>query len=193
MKLTARIAGAAGISLIAVAALAHGGATGIVMERMDGMSAMAKVMKALAPMMQGTAAYDAATVRSGAAQIADHAGEAMTAKFPEDTSGGASEAKPEIWQDWEDFAGLARQLEVFAEGLEAAADNGVGGMPAQGNMMGNSTMMGGQGMMASGGMMGGQAPMMTAEQLGQMPADMAFAMVSQSCTACHSRFRAEDK
>ena len=50
----------------------------------------------------------------------------------------------------------------------------------------------GPGMMG-GGMMGGGAPMMSAEHIGQMPAGMAFAMVSQACTACHTRFRAEEK
>lgn len=198
MKPKATIAGAAGISLLAVAALAHGSATGIVKERMDGMVAMADVMKALAPMMQGTESYDADAVRAGAAKIADHAGEAMTSKFPEGTTGAPSEAKPEIWQDWEAFTGFAQQLEIFAEGLEQAADNGVGGMPAQGGMMDANTMMGGgmmgnQGMMGSGGMMGGGAPMMSAEHIGQMPAGMAFAMVSQACTGCHTRFRAEEK
>ena len=191
MKIKATIAGAAGVSLIAIAAFAHGGATGIVKERMDGMSAMAKVMKALAPMMQGTATYDAAAVKDGARQIAAHAGEAMTSKFPEGSDGMPSEAKPEIWQDWESFTGFAQQLEFFAEGLESAADNGVGGMPAQGGMMGSGAM--GAGMMGGQGMMGGGAPMMSAEHIGQMPADMAFAMVSQACTACHTRFRAEEK
>lgn len=148
---------------------------------MDGMTSMADVMKALAPMMQGTATYDADAVRAGAAKIAANAGEAMTSKFPEGTDGAPSEARPEIWHDWEVFTGFAQQLEIFAEGLERAAENGVGGMPAQGGMMGGQ------------GMMGGGAPMMSAEHIGEMPAGMAFAMVSQAFTACHTRFRAEEK
>ncbi|WP_068117886.1 c-type cytochrome [Tropicimonas marinistellae] len=197
MKLSAIAAGAAGISIFAIAALAHGGATGVVKERMDGMSAMADVMKALAPMMQGTVAYDADAVRAGAAKIAEHSGEALTSKFPEGTDGMPSEAKPEIWQDWDAFSGLAQQLEIFAKGLERAADNGVGGMPAQGGMMGGESIMGGgamgSGMLGGQGMMGGGAPMMSAEHIGQMPSGMAFAMVSQACTACHTKFRAEEK
>ncbi|WP_149866541.1 cytochrome c, partial [Tropicimonas marinistellae] len=70
MKLTRNLSVATGITLVAATAFAHSGAMGIVKERMDGMSAMAAVMKALAPMMQGTAPYDPDAIRKGAATIA---------------------------------------------------------------------------------------------------------------------------
>lgn len=192
--------GAALASVTAVAALAHGGATGIVKERMDGMGVMKEAVKLLTPMMQGQVGYDAETVRSQAAKIAAHAGEAMTKLFPENSNAKPSEAKDAIWQDWDSFTGMAEQLLVMADGLAAAADNGLmmsgtgsgGGMGSAG-MMGTDTA----GMMGTGGggMMGTGAGMMadtiTAAQLAEMPVDGVFAMMGQVCSACHTRFRAE--
>lgn len=199
MKLTILISGAAIASLFSVAAFAHGGATGIVKERMDGMGVMKDSMKVLTPLMQGKTEYDAEAVRREARKIQAHAGETLTKLFPEGSSGKPSEAKPDIWTDWDGFADLAAQLELFAGGLAAAADNGL--MMAdgkQGGMMDESTMMGSSGM-ASGSMMGGtmmgNANMMgaghSARDLAQMPADGVFLMMSQVCSACHTRFRSE--
>ncbi|MCA0871411.1 cytochrome c [Seohaeicola saemankumensis] len=179
----------------AVAALAHGGATGIVKNRMDAMSNMGKVIKAVSPMMQGTAAYNADSVKRAAAFFAQHSGEAMTRMFPEGSGGKPSEARETIWSDWETFAGLAAQLGVAAQGLAVAADNGLmgdaaGTMSSDSMMGGGSTMMGSGSGMMGGGMMGGR---MTVEQIGAMPADGAFAMVTQTCSACHTKFRLESK
>ncbi|KUJ85176.1 cytochrome C [Ruegeria marisrubri] len=192
--------GAAVASVIAAAALAHGGATGIVKERMDGMSAMKDSMKVLTPMMQGKVPYDAATVRREAEKIGRHAGESLTKLFPEGTAGKPSEAKPEIWQDWDTFSDLAEQLHTYAEGLALAADNGLmmagsgqgAGMMGGGSMMGSGMMTGGSAMMGSGmmgGMMMGGVP--GREELSEMPADGVFMMLSQACSACHTRFRSE--
>ncbi len=176
-----------GLFLVAATALAHAGATGIVKERMDGMSAMADVMKRLSPMMQGSAEYDVTAVRDGAAIIAAHSGEGLTSRFPAGTGGGHSEAREEIWTEWRDFEAFAIQMERLAEALGAAAETGVGGMSGAG------TMMGGQAATMGAGMMGGGQKRMTAEQLSDMPADAIFGMVSQTCSACHTRFRLEKK
>ena len=45
-------------SAVAAVALAHNGATGVVLERMNGMTAMRDTVAELAPMMQGTVPYD---------------------------------------------------------------------------------------------------------------------------------------
>ena len=193
-------AGAIGLAFVA-AAHAHGGATGIVKERMQAMEVMGDAVKTLAAMMSGETDYDAATVREKAVTIREHAGDAITRLFPEGSGGEPSEAKPGIWSDWEEFAALAMQLETYAEGLEQAAGNGLmhgGGAPGAGNMMGtgNGMMGSGSGMMGGGsGMMGGGmmgavgAP--NAEALAAMPADGVFAMMTQTCSACHTKFRAE--
>lgn len=184
-------------------AFAHGGASGIVKERMDAMDEMGDVMKSLTAIMRGEKDYDADAVREGAAVIQSHSGDALTKLFPEHSIEGPSEAKPEIWTDWEQFSELAKQLDVFAAGLGAAAENGLAhgkggaGMTGQSGMMGEDTMMGGNsmmsqgGMMGSGGMMGDAGHMADPEMLAQMPADGLFNMVAQTCSACHSKFRVE--
>lgn len=169
---------------------AHVGAKGIVKERMDAMLGMGKIVKSLSAMMRGDSEYDAKLVKEGAAIIKSHAGEAMTKQFPEDVKSEHSEARSEIWKNWEEFKDLASQLEVLAGALEKAADNGLmknaqhgtGMMGSKsGSMMGNPAMMG----------QGGKMP--DAEILASMPADGVFNMLAQTCSSCHTKFRLEKK
>ena len=66
-------------------------------------------------------------------------------------------------------------------------------------MMGGASMMSGETMMGSAGMMGDDAMMGAAtaqlgpEFLAEMPADAVFNLVSQTCAACHTQFRAESR
>ncbi len=211
MRLTALTAAGTLLLAGAVAVHAHGGATGIVKERMEAMEEMGDVMKSLTAIMRGETDYDADAVRKGAAVIGSHAGEALTKLFPKDSLSEASEAKPDIWADWESFSALASQLELFANGLGDAAENGLahgsngpgfgggmmgwGGMTGQGGRMGQGGMMAPGTMMGQGGMMGGFAgsgmPMADPDMLAQMPADGLFNMVAQTCSSCHSAFRTE--
>lgn len=199
MKNLKIIVAASAVSVLtAIAALAHSGATGIYKERMDGMMAMGKVVKSLSSMMRGEIAYDAALVRQGAQVIKFHAGETMTTLFPEGTTEAPSEARPEIWSDWDTFEALAKQLETYAKGLDSAAENGLAmGGENQSSMMenGNSMMMGNQsGMMGdSSSMMGNAQTTMTADQLAKMPVDGVFNMIAQTCSSCHTKFRLEKK
>jgi cytochrome c556 len=71
---------------MAAAAFAHGGAEGVVKERMDGMMAMGQSVKELAPMMRGEITYDAEAVRTGARVFVEHS-EGMTELFPEGSAG----------------------------------------------------------------------------------------------------------
>jgi cytochrome c556 len=180
---------------VASAALAHSGATGIVKERMDAMSVLSKAVKQVAPMMSGETAYDADTVRHAAETIGTHAGDSMPRLFPEGSTGMPSVAKDAIWDDWESFAGLAEELHRYAEGLALAADN----PPASqsGTMSDTSAMMGGSDMMGANAMMGGSDMMvdntMGPEELAVMPANAVFAKVSDTCSSCHTRFRAKAK
>ncbi len=185
--------------------LAHGGAKGIVKERMDAMLGMGKIVKSLSAMMRGDKEYDAKLIKEGAAVIKSHAGEAMTKQFPEGGKTKHTEARSEIWTNWKEFKDLATQLEVLAGALEKAADNGLmkdvqhgsGMMGGKDSMMGKgSPMMGGS---KSGAMMGGQAmmgqggQMPNAEMLASMPADGVFNMMAQTCSSCHTKFRIEKK
>ena len=190
MKSGKIVFGAIVVSTIAATAFAHGGAKGIVKERMDGMSALGKTIKALAPMMRGEGHYDAKTVRQGAQTIRAHAGASLTKLFPVGSGGMPSEAKDIVWQDWEEFGALAEQLHLYSEGLALAADNGL--MMSGGASVDAGSMMG-----TGSAMMGGGSLMMTdtlgLEELAEMSADGVFAMVSQTCSSCHTKFRAEAK
>lgn len=196
MKMTTVLA-AIIASSTALAAFAHGGATGVVKERMDAMADMGKAVKAVSPMMRGEIAYDADVVRQAAAIFSRHAGETMINLFPQGTGGAPSEATDAVWTKWEEFSELAEQLGVVSEGLAGAADNGM--MASAGGAVSTDTMMGGgSGMTGEGSsMMGGGSSMMastmTVAQISEMPADGAFTMVTQVCSACHTKFRAEKK
>lgn len=182
------------VTSTALAAYAHGGATGIVKERMDAMSAMGNAVKAITPMMRGEIGYDAATVRSAAETIGNHAGANLTDLFPEGSGGSPSESKDAVWTNWGEFVELAELLEIYAEGLARAADNGMmsdnQASMSSGAMMGDGSMMGTGTTMMGGGMMQGAV---SADDIAGMPVDSAFAMVSQVCSACHTQFRAESK
>lgn len=116
---------AGALSSLGMVALAHNGATGVVMDRMMGMTAIKDIMASLAPMMRGEAPFDVRAAQEGAARIIAHAGDNMNRLFPEGSLQAASYAKPEIWSEWEDFATLSGQLEAYALGLAMAAPNGL--------------------------------------------------------------------
>lgn len=179
--------------IVSAAAYGHGGATGIVKERMDAMGILGDALKSLTSIMQGQVSYDADKIRQNATQIRQHAGEQMTRLFPDGSLGMPSEARALIWSDWEDFEALASRLETLAMGLEAAAENGLmqsGKAPssAQGGMMGTG-MMTDTGMMGSGMM--GTGEELDSATLASMPADGVFNMIAQTCSSCHTKFRAE--
>ena len=139
--------------------LAHGGATGVVKERMEAMEAISKANKSLSAMFKGDVDYDPASVRDSALRIKRHAGEAMTELFPEGSDGKPSEALPMIWDDWATFEALAADLATYSQGLADAAENPRGG-PRNGKAMmggGQHMMQGGQAMMGQGMMTNGRA------------------------------------
>lgn len=120
-----RFLGAGALSSLGMVAVAHNGATGVVMDRMMGMTVMRDVMAGLAPMMRGEVPFDVRAVQEDAARIIAHSGDNMNRLFPEGSLQAASYAKPEIWTEWEDFAALSEQLKTYALGLGMAAPNGL--------------------------------------------------------------------
>lgn len=185
---------------------AHGGASGIIKERMDLMDDMKGAVKNVAAIFKGETEHNPDTIRDAALIIRDHSGDAMTKLFPKDSLSRHSEATPAIWQEWERFKKLSDRQVNLAQGLYNAADNK--GESNQGHMMGSQSMMGqadnnsmmGQNMMGSGSMMGsdtmirGEENMLHMDEpdyLGTMPASMVFKMLTDNCSSCHERYRKE--
>jgi len=184
MKIKTTVIAAAFLAAASAVAYSHGGATGIVKERMDGMAAMGKVVKTLSLMMRGDVEYNAAQVKQGAAVISSHAGEKLTKLFEKGGNLKPSVARDEIWTDWDAFKKIADRLAVLSSGLKAAAGNGLMKNDAsKGSMMGTGAST----------MMGGSVKLPSAEMLAGMPTDTVFNLVTQTCSSCHTKFRIEKK
>ncbi|MGH1431787.1 MAG: c-type cytochrome [Neptuniibacter sp.] len=188
-KKSAKYLIAVGLTVSTAVVMAHGGATGIVKERMDAMGDMKDSMKEVSDMFKGKAPYDANKVRAAADVIKGHSGNALTKLFPEGSLQHPTEAKAIIWDEWDRFSKLADHLGTLSEGLANAAENKDTPIEEKG-MMGNSSMMGGGNMMGNSSVMGGHM-VHTAEEYGKMPVEMVFKMVTDNCSSCHTRFRKE--
>lgn len=180
--------------LISSIALAHTGATGVVKERMDGMVALRDGVRNVTPMMRGQTDYDADAIAAFAQILQEHSGEAMTELFPEGSGGGVSKAQDAVWSDWEEFEALAMRLELLGEALALASVNGLGS--TEGGDASTTDMMGMGSTMTTdtemGGMMGTAAPeVMDLDTLAALPVSDLFTQIGQSCSACHTKYRAE--
>lgn len=207
---------AVALSALGAVAAAHNGATGVVMERMMGMSAMKDIMADLAPMMQGSVPYDGVVVQEAAFGLQIHTGETMTGLFPQGDIPAASYAKPEIWTDWERFAALSEELRVYAAGLAIAAANGLEApmpapdlipdagdamagmdpgamqMPAEPEGFTVAELMGVTSRAtASPAMLDDVAAAIPMQRIdfAAMAADDVFERISQTCASCHAQFR----
>jgi cytochrome c556 len=150
------------------AALAHSAATGIVKERMDGMLVISKAMKTILAETQSDIP-DPEVLKEAARAIEDHAGEAMTKRFPKGSMDHPTEAKETIWENWDRFSFLAQQLDMKAKGLALAAGNPKTGKPAE--LTGNRMLM----------------------DFATMGPDEVFTLLGKNCTACHTDFRVKKK
>ena len=100
------------------AALAHKGAMGIVKERMDKFKASEKATKRI---KQALSRGDIAVVMAEAEFLVSWASE-MDSYFPENTNQSPSEAKDEIWLQWDDFVGAIQSYDKAAQALIYAAE-----------------------------------------------------------------------
>lgn len=162
-------------------ALAHEGATGIILERQKKMKALSEAMKALGAMVNSQSAFDATTVQNIARLIAGVGGQNMVDMFPQGSVDAVtSGARPEIWQNWDKFKHLADEMLHQAQTL-AQTTSGQPTLrpPAPFGGGGGGSMLGGQNVMA-GGPSG-------------MPVDMTVRMnfmhLSSTCKSCHTDFR----
>ena len=100
------------------AALAHKGAMGIVKERMDKFEASEKATKRI---KQALSRGDTAVVMAEAKFLLSWARE-MESYFPENSNQPPSEAKDEIWLQWDDFVGAIQSFDNAAQALIDAAE-----------------------------------------------------------------------
>jgi cytochrome c556 len=112
----------AAIAAVTGVALSHGGATGVVKERMDGMLNLGGAVKALSTAFEN-ANPNLSEVKNAATVILAHSGEKMTALFPLDSLDKPSQGTEQIWKNWNEFFDLAIELERLGTELEAAANS----------------------------------------------------------------------
>lgn len=105
-------------------ALAHGGATGIVLERMEEMKSIGQAMKTIAAQAKGERDFDQAAIRESAAAIEGHARKAATLfpDTPKSRNGARTEATPAVWAERERFDELMDELRRDAGKLAARPD-----------------------------------------------------------------------
>ena len=118
-KLNLKATGLCAITALALslssapAALAHKGAMGIVKERMDKFEASEKATKRI---KQALSRGDTAMVVAEATFLLSWARE-MESFFPENSNQPPSEAKDEIWLQWDDFVGAIHSFDRAAQAL----------------------------------------------------------------------------
>lgn len=123
---------AAGLILIAGAAIASEAADPNVKARQEVMETLGKNMKILGDIAGGKAAYDAAAAEAAKAAIIAAASEA-SAKFEPQATDPKSEAKPEIWSNWDDFLAKDKALVDAATAWDVSSPETIGaGMGAVG-------------------------------------------------------------
>ena len=98
--------------------LAHNGATGIVKDRMSKFEASEKATKRI---KQAFSRGDTAVVIAEAKFLLSWARE-MQSYFPENSNQPPSEAKVEIWLQWDDFVGAIQSYDKAAQALIYAAE-----------------------------------------------------------------------
>ncbi len=118
-------------------AQAHDGATGIIKERMKVMKFIAQNTKMIAPYAMGSSEMNFKAVEGAAMQISMAAQNVM-AKFPKGSTSEESEAKPNIWENWDEFLDMLTTLSADAAKLSVIAKNNEDGVMEQfGKMTGN--------------------------------------------------------
>ena len=102
---------------------AHGGATGVVKERMELMKSMGDRMKKMGDMVKGKVAFDSASIAASAEEIKQAAPD-INHLFPEGSIDKPSEALPRIWEDREKFDELTETMIQEAAKLSDVATAG---------------------------------------------------------------------
>ena len=99
---------------------AHSGAKGIVKERMESMKSIGAQMKKLGAIVKDPKLFDASQVQNSAKILQEHA-EKIPELFPEGSNEKPSEARVEIWSDWDKFVSIANDLVKSAVDLQTVS------------------------------------------------------------------------
>jgi cytochrome c556 len=91
-------------------AMAHKGAHGVVLQRMEAMKEMKTAVRLLDDMLKGRKMLRHERVRRALGRIEKHSGGRMTSLFPKGSAGHPSEADPAIWSNWDEFSASAARL-----------------------------------------------------------------------------------
>ncbi|MXU64911.1 c-type cytochrome [Oceanomicrobium pacificus] len=110
------------LATAALAGLAIGApvAADAISDRQAAMKTVGKNVGPLFGMMKGEVDFDADLAKSSAEAIAEQAAK-VPMLFEEQALDGKTEAKPEIWANWDDFVSKAGDMEKAAMAVAAAA------------------------------------------------------------------------
>lgn len=99
---------------VSVAAVAHGGVENeVVKARMDAMKEIGGAMKVLGTMAKGAIEFDAVAAQAAVDAVADQSA-MVPVLFEAQETDPMSEAKPEIWANWDDFVAKSNALNAAA-------------------------------------------------------------------------------
>ncbi len=115
---------AAATALIGTLALAADATDPSVIARKDLMKSFGGAAKALGGMAGGEVAFDAAAAEAAKAALVAGAAE-IAAKFETNATDPASESKPEVWTNWDDFVAKGKALGDAAGALDVASLDGI--------------------------------------------------------------------
>ncbi|OJG00277.1 c-type cytochrome [Pararhizobium antarcticum] len=154
-----------------------------VIQRQDGMKAMANSAKTINAMFKDTSPYDANAFKAAAETVRAHSGAALSALFEGLVTTQGSKASANIETERQQFDKLANDLGIYASALSAVADRNPHALGPETRMQGGEAM--------GGGPLARKVD--AARDVASMPAEHAFHMMLQTCTSCHVKFRIEAK
>ncbi len=151
-----------------------------IQERKAGMTAMANAARAIDEMFRGARTYTPESLSIAARTLRDNSGDAMRSRFPDDSLGAPSAARPEIAANRDEFDRIADQLETLAAHLAEFATSAPEAITDD-MRMGNQPMTGGS-------LLGARSRVLD-DDVTNMPAEHVFHLILETCTNCHARFR----
>ncbi|MCW8887089.1 MAG: cytochrome c, partial [Motiliproteus sp.] len=110
-------------AITSTTAMGHGGAKGIVKERMDSMKEMGDAMKVMGDMVKGKRDFERSAFKQGAETVSKHSPK-IPEFFPKGSGGGVSEALPKLWLEWDQFTSVVDRTTEEAQKLGELSTNG---------------------------------------------------------------------